>query len=135
MDIRRLRYEDYDTIVEWWKFWRFPAPSAELLPSLNETEFSGIIASEGGKDIAVGFLYLTNSGISWIEFVVTNPKTTNKERHDGIISVLEYLSNEAKSNGYKYIFSSIKNENLINKYKESGFIEGSTGTTEFIKIL
>lgn len=135
MDIRIAKHTDYEMLREWWGFWRFPAPSIEALPQLNEGLFSGVISSEGGKDLACGFMYKTNSNMVWIEFIVTNPKTTAEERNKAILSVLDELSFSAKELGYSIAFSSIKNENLINKYIENGFSIGTRGTTELIKIL
>ena len=97
--------------------------------------FNGLVVSEEGKDLASGFLYETNSGIAWLEFIVTNPKTTSEERNKAILTLLEELSSSAKELGFSVIFSSIKNENLINKYLENGFSIGTKGTTELIKIL
>lgn len=135
MDIRIAEHTDYEMLREWWGFWRFPAPSIEALPQWSDDSFNGVIASEGGKDLACGFMYTTNSSIVWIEFIVTNPKTTAEERNKAILSVLEELSFSAKESGYSIAFSSIKNENLINKYIENGFSIGTRGTTELIKIL
>jgi hypothetical protein len=135
MDIRIAKHSDYKTLKEWWSFWRFPAPSQESLPSFGKDSFNGIIASKNNKDIASGFLYETNSNMCWIEFIVTNPKTTSEERNEAILKVLEELSLSAKELGFSIVFSSIKNQNLINKYIESGFIEGTKGTSELIKIL
>lgn len=135
MDIRIVKYEDYDMLKEWWSFWRFPAPSPLLLPQYEEGLFNGLLISEEGRDLASGFLYETNSGIAWIEFIVTNPKTTSEERNKAILKLLEQLSNSAKELGFLTIFSSVKNENLINKYIENGFSIGTKGTNELIKIL
>jgi hypothetical protein len=135
MDIRIAKHSDYKILEEWWSFWRFPAPSQESLPQLDENLFNGIIASKDNKDIASGFLYKTNSNMCWIEFIVTNPKTTSEERNEGVLKVLEELSSVAKRLGFSIVFSSIKNQNLINKYIDCGFIEGTKGTTELIKIL
>lgn len=135
MDIRIAKHTDYETLKDWWGFWRFPAPSIPSLPQYEQGYFNGLIASHNGKDLAAGFLYETNSAMCWIEYVVTNPKTSSKEREEAILKVLEELSLSARELGYLAIFSSLKNENLINKYKKIGFIEGTKGTTELIKIL
>ena len=135
MDIRIAKHTDYEMLKEWWGFWRFPAPSIKSLPQYDLGCFNGVIASEEGKDLACGFMYITNSDMVWIEFIVTNPKTTAEERNNAILSVLDELSFSAKALGYSIAFSSIKNENLINKYIEDGFSIGTRGTTELIKIL
>ena len=135
MEYRIAKYSDYEMLQEWWKFWRFTSPPIITLPQEDNEYFSGVIAYNNEKEIASGFLYKTNSAICWLEYIVTNPKTTSEERNLGIKTVIEQLSIKAKELGYEAIFSSIKNENLINKYKELGFIEGSKCTTEMIKIL
>ena len=135
MEYRIAKYSDYEMLQEWWKVWRFTSPPIITLPQEDNEYFSGVIAYENNKDIACGFLYKTNSALCWLEYIVTNPNTTSEERNLGIKTVIEQLSIKAKELGYEAIFSSIKNENLINKYKELGFIEGSKGTTEMIKIL
>lgn len=135
MDIRIAEHKDYDMLKEWWGFWRFPAPSIQSLPQHDTDCFSGVIASKNKKDLACGFMYTTNSNMVWFEFIVTNPKTTSEERNEAILSVLDELSFSAKELGYTIAFSSIKNENLINKYIQEGFSVGTKGTTELIKIL
>jgi hypothetical protein len=135
MDIRIAEHTDYETLKDWWGFWRFPAPSRPSLPQYQQGYFNGLIVSYNGKDIAAGFLYETNSSMCWIEYIVTNPKTSSEEREEAILRVLEELSSSARELGYSIVFSSLKNESLIGKYKKSGFIEGTKGTTELIKIL
>jgi hypothetical protein len=135
MDIRIAKHIDYETLKVWWSFWRFPAPPIQFLPRYEEDKFNGLIVSINGKDLAAGFLYETNSNMCWIEYIVTNPKTTAEERDEAIVKLLEELSISAKNLGYQIIFSSIKSESLISKYIKSGFIEGSKGTSELIKIL
>ena len=135
MEYRIAKYSDYEMLQEWWKVWRFPTPPFITLPQEDDENFSGYFAVEDGIDIACGFLYKTNSALCWVEYIVANPNIKSEERNLGIKTVIEQLSIKAKELGYEAIFSSIKNENLINKYKELGFIEGSKGTTEMIKIL
>jgi len=135
MDIRVAKHTDYEMLKEWWGFWRFPAPSIQSLPHYEDESFNGLIAYKDGKDIACGFLYETNSNMCWVEYIVTNPKTSSEEREEAILSVLEQLSLSAKHLGYSILFSSLKSDSLIDKYKKNGFIEGTKGTTELIKIL
>ena len=84
MDIRIAEHTDYETLKDWWGFWRFPAPSIPSLPQYQQGSFNGLIASHNGKDLAAGFLYETNSAMCWIEYIVTNPKTSSEEREEAI---------------------------------------------------
>ena len=38
----------------------------------------------------------------------------------------------AKSKGFEIIFTSVKNENLINRFKECGYVIGSENTKELM---
>ena len=135
MNVRIAKHSDYETLKKWWEYWRFPAPSFYSLPQEDEENFCGVIAYSDEKEIASGFLYKTNSTLCWVEYIVTNPMTSKEERSEGIQKVLNSLSELAIEFGYVAVFSSLKNENLINKYKDNGFVEGSKNTTEMIKIL
>lgn len=130
MKARYYLEEDYDVLVKWWRFWRFPAPSKTNLPTI------GVIISEGGIDVVCGFLYLTNSDMCWIEFIVSNPDVKENEvRENCIKECINELCEVAKKMNYKVAYTSLKNQNLQNKYLSCGFIEGSTNCNEYIKIL
>lgn len=122
--------EDYDKLCDWWKFWRFTPPSIEMLPR------TGVIVNNDGVDVACGFLYLTDSKMCWIEFVVSNPLVKDKKvRSECIDSLLNQLCGVAKELEYKIVFASIKNENLANKYIANGFLVGCVNSKELIKII
>lgn len=130
MEFRYFEDKDYDTLVDWWKFWKFPSPSKDMLPD------SGVIVNKNGVDICAGFIYFTNSKTCWIEFIVSNPNVRQKEdRRDAIINVIDILCLIGKNNGYTIAYTSLKNENLQHKYLSCGFIEGSKNCNEYIKIL
>jgi hypothetical protein len=130
MNFRYFEEKDYDTLIDWWKFWRFTPPSLENLPT------SGVIVNKDGIDTCAGFIYFTNSKMCWIEFIVSNPSVKQKEdRREAIIKVIDILCSIAKNNGYELAYTSLKNYNLEQKYLESGFVLGSTNCNEYIKIL
>jgi hypothetical protein len=130
MEFRYIEQSDYETLVDWWKFWKFPAPPIEMLPD------SGVIVNKDGVDICAGFIYFTNSKTCWIEFIVSNPNVRQKEdRREAIISLIDILCSIGKNNGYTIAYTSLKNQSLQNKYLECGFIEGSKNCNEYIKRL
>ncbi len=128
-----LEDKDYDEFCKWWSFWRFPAPPKEALPG-NGTggiKVSYINEFKEEIDVCAGFLYSTNSSLCWLEFVVSNPRVRDKKVRQECLSLLiEDICLKAKENGYGAVFSSLKNENLINKYKEVGFLSSNSKTTE-----
>lgn len=130
MNCRYFEASDYEKLVEWWRFWRFPAPSLVNLPT------TGMIVNLNGIDAVCGFIYLTNSNMCWLEFIVSNPDLKNKkDREDCINECINKLCNLAKEMGYGFVYTSLKNQNLQNKYMACGFIEASTNCNEYIKVL
>jgi len=131
--VRLLREGDYEnTLVKWWKDWKWAAPSKDFLP---EDGIGGLMVSKGDNDICAGFIYFTNSKAAWCEFVISNKEYKEKDRGDAIKVLLESLSAISKERGVKYVYSSLKSNSLIEKYKECGYVQGDTGCTELIKIL
>jgi len=131
---RMLEESDYEILVEWWDWWKFTPPPRDFLP---ENGTCGVIIEDSkGVPHCAGFLYLTNSGAAWVEFIVSNPdikdKTVRKLMLNGLINA---ISSYAKSNDVKWIFTSVKNKSLIDRYSDCGFTVGSKETTEMIKRL
>jgi len=133
MEYRLTTREDYPELVEWWKFWRFRPPTIEMLPNLMN---DGIIISENGVNIFAGFIYRTPSAFCFMEFIVSNPSIKDRKlRKEALSFLIEVISQLASKMGFKLVYSSIKNESLINHYLDNGFVKGSLNCTEMIKIL
>lgn len=121
---------DYETLVEWWTWFRFSPPPKDFLPN------SGVMLSVDGVNVVAGFIYKTNSKISWIEFIVSNPNVKDKElRKKAIQQLINILVEYAKKMESKYIYTSLKNQSLINHFEVNGFVKGSVNCTEMIKVL
>ena len=75
--INLIEENDYEKFCKWWKFWRWKPIEKVLLPNNG---LGGLkITDENGVDVCVGFLYETNSGIAWIEFIISNPEIKDTE--------------------------------------------------------
>ena len=132
-NIRLLKESDYDNIlVKWWNDWQWTAPGKESLPN-NGT--GGFMVSKGDIDICAGFAYFTNSNLAWCEFIVSNKKYKEEDRNDAIELLINTIVEACKNAGYKTIFTSVSNQNLINKYQNCGFIKAQEGAVEMIKFL
>jgi len=130
---RPLTDHDYSTtLTKWWNQWRWEAPAKDFLPNDGR---GGIMVSKDGVDICAGYIYFTNSKAVWIEFIVSSFDYKEHDRKDAIKFLIDTLSEYGKENGAKYAYVSLRNQALINKYKECGFVEGSVGCTELVKIL
>jgi hypothetical protein len=119
--IRELTENDYDMLLDWWKWFRFPAPPKVCLPD-NGT--GGIMVMKEGVPVCAGFVYYTNSRMCWIEYIVSNPEYKNKDRKEAIRFLIKELCKMAKEQGFLAAFTSVKNQNLINHYADCGFAKG-----------
>jgi hypothetical protein len=132
-NIRPLIAEDYDNILcGWWNDWRWTAPPKDFLP---ENGTGGYIVYDGETPVCAGFMYETNSKAVWCDWIISNINYKDRDKRKESLSLLiETISNQAELLGKKYIYALIKNQPLINLYKEKGFLEGSSYTHELIKI-
>ncbi len=67
---RQIVAEDYDKIlVDWWIAWGWKPPVRDFLPN-NGT--GGIIVYDGETPVCAGFVYVTNSKVCWVDWVISN---------------------------------------------------------------
>ena len=77
-DIRPLNSEDYDTIlVDWWKDWGWTPPPKDFLPDNGK---GGMMILDGEIPVCAGFIYMTNSNVYLLEFMVSNKKYRKKPK-------------------------------------------------------
>lgn len=128
MTTRIVTEDDYNNILcGWWKDWRWTPPPFDFLPK------TGIIVSKDGIDVCAGFIYFTNSKVAWLEFIVSNFNYKEKDRGEIINFTINILSELAKDNGFDYLYASLKNKSLIERYKQNGFEQGDSNCQEMIK--
>ncbi len=131
-NVRKLNIDDYDNhLVKWWKAWGWEPIPRDFLP---EDATSGLMVSKGEQNICAGFLYLTNSKVCLTEFVVSNKEYREKDRSEAIELLIDCILELANENGYKYAHVILKNDSLLNKYLESGYIVSDKKVTEMMKI-
>lgn len=131
---RQTTPEDYPMLVEWWKYYKFPAPAIEFLPDGGNCGL--MVTDQYGRELCAGFIYETNSAVCWMELIVANPDMKDKgKRKEALCYLIENLAHLAKEWEYKWIFTSVSHPSLMERYKDCGFQVGSTGATEMIKQL
>lgn len=131
MDIKRVikGTEEYNHIyqlaTEWWTFWKFPAPPIDFLPN------NMICAYNENVPVCIGFLYQTDSKISWLEFIVANNKASKQDRALAIEMVLSTAKVLASAMGFGTVFTTSKNQSLNSKL-EKKYTKTDMGVTHFI---
>ena len=131
LKLRRLEESDYDTLVTWWKDWMWEAPPRDFLP---ENGTGGFMVSNNDSDICAGFIYLTNSKIAWIEFIISDKQYKEEDRNEAIQFLINSLSGVAEETGAKYGYAILKNKSLMKYYEEANFTVTSDKNTEMITI-
>lgn len=127
---RQLTENDYsDFLIKWWTDNRFTPPPIDFLPN-NGKDGIVVYDAETNTNIAAGFVYITNSEVAWVEYIVANFEVKDKELRKQAIEFL--IKQLVFSSGKKYLFSSLKNPNLIKHYLNSGFVVGTQNTTELL---
>ena len=74
------------------------------------------------KDVCACFLYLTNSKICWLEYLVIDFQFKDKEKRKKVKELaINQICLFAKELGFEAIFTSVKNPNLVNSFQDLGF--------------
>ena len=107
------------------------ALSKDFLP---EHGVGGLLILDSETPVCAGFIYLTNSKISWVNWIVSNKNYKNKKRSKAIITLLKGLINIAINSNSHYVFANNNNNSLISKFVNLGFTKGSSSTELIYKI-
>jgi hypothetical protein len=132
LTIRQLNENDYqDILVDWWKQWGWTAPEKDFLP---DDGMGGYIVYDEEIPICAGFIYVTNSRVAWVDWIISNKEYRGK-RKEAITMLIETLTNLSKMSGSKYAYALIKNNSLIKTYEDLGYVKGDSYNSEMIKVL
>lgn len=115
---RALQESDWETLQEWWKKWDWPIMSKDMLP-LNGC--GGLMIYKGDQLIAAGFLYLSNSKVAWLDWIISNPEYKESDRKQALALLIDELEKVALAQDYSIIISIARNKSLINIHKELGY--------------
>ena len=133
-DIRQLQEGDYEKfLVNWWEDWGWEPPQKDFLP---DQATGGMIVYDGETPVCAGFVYMTNSKVAWVDWIISNKEYRKKPHRSNAIGLLiETLTGVAKKMGFKYSYALLKHRGLMDTYKELGYIEADSYTQEMIKAL
>jgi len=83
--------------------------------------------------IVAGFLYLTNSKIAWIDWIISNPEYKERDRKQSIELLISSLEEVARQQDYEIIFSVTRSKHLIDVHKNLGYTVDSNSSYEISK--
>ena len=132
LEARNLKHSDWDTLVSWWKWWRWAIMPKDFLPDNGK---GGIIVEKDNTPIVAGFLYETNSSVMILEWIVSNPKYKQNDRKEAIELLIKEAENLAKSNNYKYMFTIGRNKHLLETHEKLDWVVDKKPSHEITKKL
>ena len=134
LHVKKLHPNDYeDILVGWWNDWGWEPPTRDFLP---DDGAGGLIVYDGDIPVCAGFLYITNSKASWVDWIISSKSYRKKpERSIALQMLIESLTNVAQKTGSKFAYALIKHNGLIEKYESLGYMRGDNYNQEMIKAL
>jgi hypothetical protein len=130
LTVRELKESDWEDMSSWWKWWRWPEVSKETLP-LNGC--GGVMVCKGEIPVAAGFLYLSNSKVAWLDWIVSNPQYRESDRKEALEMLINTLEEVARQQNYSIIISIARNKSLINIHKKLGYTVDESPSYEISK--
>tara|TARA_Y100000592_G_C5291074_1_gene230904 strand:+ start:129 stop:590 length:462 start_codon:yes stop_codon:yes gene_type:complete len=112
---RKIKESDWDMLVAWWKWWRWPIMPKDFLP---ENGTGGLIIEKNKTPIVAGFMYKTNSKVVILEWIISNPEYKNKDRKEAIELLINESENTSKKEGYNYMFSIGRSKHLLDIHEK-----------------
>ena len=129
---RDLKSEDWSILERWWKWWRWPLMPKSFLP---ENGTGGIMIEKDHVPICAGFLYLTNSKVVILEWIISNPEYKEDDRKDALKFLITEAEDLSKELDYEYMFSIGRHNTLIDMHKDLGWEVDKRASYEITKKL
>jgi hypothetical protein len=130
LEIRALEESDWDILQLWWKLWQWPIMSKDMLP-LNGC--GGLMVYKDEKPIAAGFLYLSNSKVAWLDFLISSPSYKETDRKEALELLISSLEEVARQQDYSIIISIARHKGLINTHRKLGYTVDENPSYEISK--
>ena len=132
-DIKQLQEGDYEKIlVNWWNDWGWEPPQKDFLP---EDGKGGMIVYDGDTPVCAGFIYVTNSKVAWVDWIISNKEYRNPIlRAKALDHLILTLGEICKKQNKKYSYALLRHKKLIKTYERLGYNAGDQYTQEMIKV-
>lgn len=116
MFIRKYRIEDYGALCDWWIGHGHSVIASQALPDTG-----AVCELPDGTLAAAAFLYLTNTSLAYLAWVVTNPEVRPARIvHAGVEGVITHLVELAYQLDYQTVISTSNSKGLSRILKKSG---------------
>lgn len=117
--IRNVTVEDYTTLIKWWESYEdVEVPDSGLLPNNG---LGGFVVEKEGKIRAAAYLYLTNSDIGYVDFLISDPNYKNRDRYEMIIDLINVCSEVAIEEGCRVVWAMTTYDGVVKRCKDLGY--------------
>jgi len=115
---RPIKVEDHDTLMEWWESYDgIEIPDSSILP---DNGLGGFVMEKEGKMVAAAYVYLTNSAIGYIDFLISNPNYKGRDRYDIIAKLILVCSESAVAKGCKLVWAMTTYDGVVRRCRDLG---------------
>lgn len=114
---------DYPEICEWWRARDWPYVPLKKLPP------AGVVIEDSGVKYCAGWVYYALPGMTWMEWVVSNPRSPLMQRKEALDKLVKECKAISKNMGATDILTITGNRNLIKLYECNGIIASDDGMT------
>lgn len=119
MIIRKITDDDFPEISQWFESIQWDLPAVEgALP-----KFGYVAQKPDGQLVACGWLYVTGSAVSFVQWTNTNPNVKDEDQSAGVAKIIKTFQEIAPmlEPPVKAITIYTKNEKYKDKLKMLGF--------------
>ena len=118
-NIRPIRVEDYEILVKWWDSYdHVEVPTSEMLPDRG---LGGLALEKDGRLMAAAYIYLTNSCMGYIDFLISDPNYKGRDRFKMITMLIDSCSRVAYESGCTYIWAMTSYEGVVKRCEKLGY--------------
>lgn len=127
---KHSKEEFYDTFLNWLVSQSFPLINKEVLPEVCFVLYSGEVPC-----YSVWVYFTSSKGLAWIAFPSSNKDVNYNKKQGGLTYLFNFVNDYLKKKKILTVFTTSGTENVIKALKESGFEEGDSNISHYVKPL
>jgi len=103
---------------------------------VSQSRSGGVMVLDNDIPVCAGFIYMTNSKVAWVDWIISNKNYKVKPNRKMAIKLLiKTLTQMCRDLGFTFSYALIKNNSLMDTYKDLGYSEADQYNKEMIKKL
>ena len=112
-NIRLIKLEDYSELKKWWKLYELQGIVIPKKSRLPNNGLGGFVVEKENKLIASAFLYLTNSTLGYVDYLIADPNYREEDRQQVLLDLASMVTSVAIENGCDAVWAYTCNQKLV----------------------